>query len=93
MPCCRAAAAPPVPVNGLAGLVKVAVEDLIKRKTAKPRKVTTLRSTVAARLGKEAEAHLDAILAALVDKGYVVIDGEKVAYHLPSEINGSNGTA
>lgn len=93
MPCFRPVAAAPAPVNGLDGLVKVAVEDLIKRKTAKPRKMATLRSTVAARVGKEAEAHLDAVLAALVGNGYVVIDGENVAYRLPSEISGTNGTS
>ena len=43
-----------------------------------------LRSTVAARLGKEADAHLDAVLDALVRAGHVAIDGDKVAYHLPS---------
>jgi hypothetical protein len=84
MPCFRPAATAPSPANGLDGLVKVAVEDLIKRKAARPRKVATLRSTVAARLGKEADAYLDAVLDALVRAGHVAIEGEKVTYHLPS---------
>ena len=84
MPCFLPAATAHSPANGLDGMVKLVVEDLIKRKAAKPRKVATLRSTVAARLGKDADAHLDAVLDALVRAGHVAIDGEKVAYHLPS---------
>ena len=84
MPCFRPAATAPSPANGLDALVKVVVEDLIKRKAAKPRKVATLRSTVAARLGKEADAYLDAVLDALVHAGHVALEGEKVTYHLPS---------
>lgn len=84
MPCLRPTATAPGPANGLDGLVKLALEDLVKRKAAKPRKVATLRSTVAARLGKEADAHLDAVLDALVRAGHVAIEGEKVIYHLPS---------
>lgn len=84
MPCLRPTATAPAPANGLDGLVKLALEDLVKRKAAKPRKVATLRSTVAARLGKEADAHLDAVLDALVRAGHVAIEGEKVIYHLPS---------
>ena len=70
--------------NGLDGLLKLAVDDLIKRKAAKPRKVTTLRSTVLARLGKDAEGSVDAVIATLVRAGYVKTDGDKVTYHLPS---------
>ena len=84
MPCFRPAATAPSPANGLDALVKVVVEDLIKRKASKPRKVATLRSTVAARLGKEADAYLDAVLDALVHAGHVALEGEKVTYHLPS---------
>jgi hypothetical protein len=84
MPCFRPNSTGVAPANGLDGLVKLAVEDLIKRKAAKPRKVATLRSTVAARIGKNAEANLDAVLDALVRAGHVGIDGEKVTYQLPS---------
>lgn len=58
--------------------------DLIKRKAARPRKVATLRSTVLARLGKDAEGSVDAVIAALVRNGYVKTEGDKVTYHLPS---------
>lgn len=72
-------------VNGLDALVKVAVDDLIKRKAARPRKMTPLRSTVMARIGSEAESSLDAVIAALFRAGYVVAEGEKVTYNLPAE--------
>lgn len=65
-------------------MVKLAVEDLIKRKAARPRKVATLRSTLLARLGKDAEGSLDGVVAALVRAGHVSIEGDKVAYHLPT---------
>jgi PIN domain len=90
MPCFRPVTAVPAevasaaPANGLDGLIKLAVDDLIKRKAAKPRKVTTLRSTLVARLGKEAEGSVDAVMAALVRAGYVTTGGDKVAYQLPS---------
>jgi hypothetical protein len=95
MPCFRAPAAAalvpsgPAPVpeagggNGLDELVKRAVEDLVKRKAARPRKVATLRSTILARIGKDAEGSLDAVIAALIHAGYVRTDGDKVTYHLP----------
>jgi hypothetical protein len=71
--------------NGLDDLVKLAVDDLIKRKAAKPRKVATLRSTVLARIGKDAAGSLDAVIAALVRAGYVKKDGDKVTYNLPTQ--------
>jgi hypothetical protein len=84
MPCFRPAAAGPAPANGVDSLVKLAVDDLTKRKASKPRKVATLHSTVAARIGKEAEASLDAVLDSLVRAGHVAIEGVKVTYQLPS---------
>ena len=83
MLCFRPAASGLSPGNGLGDLVKLAVDDLIKRKAAKPRKMATLRSTVAARIGKEAEASLDAVINELLRAGYVAFEGEKVTYHLP----------
>lgn len=82
------------PANGIAAvehkvsgdlelLVKLAVDDLVGRKAAKPRKVATLRSTVQARLGPAAAKHLDAVLSALTHRGYVTTQGDKVSYQLP----------
>lgn len=90
MPCFRPAA----PKNGaataentgdsLTQLLKVVIDDLIKRKAAKPRKVATLRSTVLARIGKDAAGSVDAVVAALVREGIVNMEGDKVTYHLPN---------
>lgn len=97
MPCFRPAAPahdavqppPPVPgaagANGVEALVKLTVDDLIKRKAARPRKVATLRSTVRARLGKDADGSLDAVIDALVGAGYVAVEGDKVSYRLPTQ--------
>lgn len=66
-------------------LIKVAVDDLIKRKTARPRTPKTLRSTIHARCGKELPAaDIDAVYEALVKLGYVKVDGAKVTYALPA---------
>jgi len=67
------------------GLIKVAVDDLIKRKTARPRTPKTLWSTIHARCGKELPAaDIDAVYEALVKRGYVKVDGAKVTYALPA---------
>jgi hypothetical protein len=93
MPCFRAAAdgaaaqpaaEPAKKVNGTAldGLVKIALDDLVKRKAARPRRIATLRNTVQARLGKDAGS-AEAVIAALVRAGHVCIDADKVTYRLP----------
>lgn len=75
------------PTNGRASvneLIKVAVEDLIKRKASKPRTPKTLRSTIHAKCGKELPASdIEAVYEALVKRGYVKVDGQKVTYTLP----------
>jgi hypothetical protein len=94
MPCFRnpaagnglAARAPSEPTvaaaNGLGALVKVVVDDLVKRKASRPRKPATLRSTIRARLGKDSETVED-VIEALRREGLLVLDGDKVTYHLP----------
>lgn len=75
------AAAVRVPVDGL---LKVAVDDLIKRKGSKPRTPKTLRSTIHAKCGKGLPAaEIDAVYEALLQRGFVTIDGKKVTYNLP----------
>jgi hypothetical protein len=69
--------------SGLDALVQTALEDLVKRKTSRPRKSATLRSTVQARLGKDAADQVDAVIAALVRAGHVCIEADKVTYRLP----------
>lgn len=90
MPCFRAAggnglAAPtaaPVAADGLGSLLKVAVEDLVKRKAARPRKLATLRNTVQACLGKNA-GHVDAVIAEMLRAGWVSASSDGVTYRLP----------
>jgi len=66
-------------------LIKIAVDDLIGRKTARPRTPKTLRSTIHARCGKDLPAaDIDAVYEALVKRGYVKVDGAKVTYALPA---------
>jgi hypothetical protein len=67
----------------LDAMVKLAVDDLTRRKTARPRTPKTLRSTIHARCGKEVPAtDIDAVYEALLERGYVKLDGTKVTYAL-----------
>ena len=64
--------------------IRIAVDDLIKRKTAKPRTTKTLRSTLHAKCGKNVPAaEIDAVYDALLERGYVKVDGTIVTYALP----------
>ena len=71
--------------NSVEDMITIALEDLIKRKAARPRTAKTLRSTIHARCGKERPAaDIDAVYDALVERGYVTVDGMKVTYSLPT---------
>lgn len=71
-----------VPVEDM---IKIAVDDLIGRKASRPRTLKTLRSTIHARCGKETPAaDIDAVIEALVKRGYVTVVGTKVTYALPA---------
>lgn len=99
MPCFSKVATSPVEINeatyeakskptgvrtSVDELIKVAVEDLIKRKASKPRTPKTLRSTIHAKCGKDLPASdIEAVYEALVKRGYVKVDGQKVTYKLP----------
>jgi len=66
-------------------MITVAVDDLVKRKASKPRTSKTLRSTIHSKLGKNVPSIVvDTVYDALVTRGYVKVDGEKVTYALPS---------
>jgi hypothetical protein len=74
--------APSQLANGKLALV---VTDLQKRGSARPRKVTTLRNTIAAAFqNKLSESEIDSLLASLLAGGQVVIKEEKVSYNLPA---------
>ena len=71
----------------VAALVKIAVDDLIRRKASKPRTPKTLWSTIQAKCGKElASSEIDAVYEALIKMGYIKIDGAKISYLLPTTL-------
>lgn len=75
----------PVATPTVDDLIRIAVDDLIRRKASKPRKTATLRTTIHARCGKELPAAtIDAVYAGLVKKGYVKVSGTGVSYALPN---------
>ena len=67
-------------------LMKLVLDDLIGRKSARPRTPKTLKSTMQARCGSEVPAdRIEALYAALVERGYVRVEGTKLEYSLPAE--------
>lgn len=75
----------PEPSAEIGEMIKIAIEDLARRNGSKPRTPKTLRSTIHAKLGKETPiVHIDTVYNALVEHGYVKVDGAKVVYALPS---------
>ncbi|OYU27558.1 MAG: endonuclease [Burkholderiales bacterium PBB2] len=60
------------------------LEDLQKRGSARPRKVGTLQNTISAVFHKKlTEEEVGSLFQAIVAKGYVVVDEQKVSYALP----------
>ncbi|MEO6021769.1 MAG: PIN domain-containing protein [Burkholderiales bacterium] len=65
-------------------LIKVAIDDLIKRKASKPRTPKTLLNTIHAKCGKGVSVtDIEAVFVGLVTRGYVKVNGAKVTYALP----------
>lgn len=62
--------------------VEAVVENLLKRKSAKPRKATTLRTTIQALFADEGltDGEVDALIEQLIERGVVRIDDGKVHY-------------
>jgi hypothetical protein len=100
MPCFRQHPAEPDGESGASGpkgiaepvcavtmddLLKLVIDDLTKRKAGKPKTLEALKSTVQARCGKHASAAaVDALYTALVTRGYVKVDGDRLQYALPT---------
>jgi hypothetical protein len=60
------------------------VADLQKRGAARPRRIGTLKNTIAAIFQKKlAEDELTALVSELESRGHIVVDETKVAYLLP----------
>ncbi len=67
-------------------LVKVAVNDLVRRKASRPGSTQALLNTVHATCGKQIPlAEIKILIDVLVSRGFVKINGSKVTYVLPSE--------
>jgi hypothetical protein len=65
--------------------ISVAVADLVRRKSSKPRTQKTLLSTLNALFRKElSEQQLTDLFKSLCGKGIVKVDGAKVSYDLPT---------
>jgi hypothetical protein len=64
--------------------VVVVLENLAKRKAAKPRTLKTLRSTINALFGNQLSAEdVDSLLEQLTDRGAIKVSDGKVHYELP----------
>ena len=65
--------------------VAVVLADLLKRGSARPRRVSTLKNTMNAAFQMSlSESELNALLSQLQAMGYVIIDETKVSYALPA---------
>lgn len=70
--------------EGMAVRLAVVIADLQKRGAARPRRVLTLKNTIAALFRKKLlEEELEALVGALASAGYVAIADSKVTYALP----------
>jgi hypothetical protein len=66
--------------------LEIVLTRLKQLKAAKPRKVSTLSSTIASLFQKQlSEQEVAALVQALATQGYLAISGVKVAYSLPSD--------
>jgi hypothetical protein len=66
--------------------IEVAIADLVKRKSSKPRTEKTLLSTLHALFKKElTEKQLTQIFTTLCARGVVKVEGAKVSYNLPAD--------
>jgi len=65
-------------------LMKLVLDDLLKRKSAKPSTPKTLKNTMQKRCGSDVPAdRIEALYAALIERGYVRVEGTKLNYSLP----------
>ena len=84
------AAVPLIPVTAsesesIADRTNAVIENLAKRKSARPRTLKTLRSTIKALLGSQlTEADLDRLIEQLTRRGVIKIADGKVQYGLPT---------
>lgn len=66
-------------------LVELAINDLVKRKSSKPRTEKTLISTIHAKCGKDISSKdIKTVYETLIRRGFVIKNGDKVSYDLPA---------
>lgn len=66
--------------------VAAVLADLLKRGSARPRRVSTLKNTMNAAFQMSlSESDLDTLLSQLQAMGYVIVDETKVSYDLPAQ--------
>jgi hypothetical protein len=74
------------PAEAANGKLALVVSDLQKRGPARPRKVATLKNTIAAVFQKQiSEQEIGELLSNLLAAGHVVIKEQNVSYNLPAE--------
>ena len=68
------------------GRLAVVVADLQKRGASRPRKVDTLRNTIAATFQKQlTDSELSSLFTNLLASGHIIVNGSNVSYHLPAK--------
>lgn len=73
------------PSGSNAQTIDAVIDNLAKRKAAKPRTLKTLRSSIKALFVNQlSDEGLDHLIRELTDRGVVKVAGEKVHYELPS---------
>lgn len=81
------------PPPALDAQIGIAVTDLIRRASGRPRTRTTLLNTLRVLFKKQlSESELTALLDALCQRGIVKLDGMKVTYELPTVAGTGDGT-
>jgi PIN domain len=65
--------------------IQAVIENLKNRRSARPTKMATLLNTIHAKIGKaQPLAEAEALRDVLVDRGYVLVNGLRVTYDLPT---------
>ena len=77
----KSAPAPP----SMSDRVKAVMDNLTRRKSAKPRTLKTLHSTVKALFGNQIPEHdIDPLIKELVKRALITVANDKVQYNLPT---------
>lgn len=75
-----------IPAQVSSGRLAVVIADLQKRGASRPRKVDTLKNTIASAFQKQlTEEELNSLFVNLVASGSVIVKENKVSYSLPTD--------